>query len=76
MSNKQEIFDTLPHETTIALEQELFDMLQFECAVEILKQEIPDITDAEIAEVVALEPVKANWANAVPMYHIMKAMRS
>lgn len=58
------------------IEQALFDALQYECAVEILRQEVPDITDDQIAEIVALDVVKSNWANAVPMYHIMKAIRS
>jgi hypothetical protein len=32
----------------VNVEQELFDLLQHEIAVELLRQECPDITDSEI----------------------------
>lgn len=57
------------------VEQALYEALQYECAVEILKQEVPGITDEEIEEIVQIPVVKTNWGNAVPMYHIMIHMR-
>lgn len=57
------------------VEAELIRALNYECATEILKQEVPGITDEEISEVVSMEAVKTNWANAVPMYWIIKGLR-
>ena len=56
------------------LDTELFHILNIEIALELLRENCPDISEEEAKEIANL--CGANAGNAVPLYHLRKLMES
>lgn len=55
------------------LQQELFDLLNHEIAIELLAENCPEATLSEVEWVLSHKIVKENCGNAVPLYLMLKA---